>query len=311
MKRLVRFAIILSLICIGIVGVIILINNRFNEAAQAFEQQQTNDNNNEDDNNVNNDNNEEDDQGFEDDNEDEADNQESEENSENQDMNEDALHNDSNIDTIMELVGDEVYNFDAGKVIQVENQDSLFVLANKKNELNSNYEPNDLVVPNVEFSFSGNDQKKQMRAVAADALEKLVEGAQQDGYRLVAVSGFRSYSRQQTIYQGNVDRMGEEEANKVSAKPGQSEHQTGLAMDLSCESIGFSLEEALGELPEGQWLAENAHKYGFIIRYQKNKTDITGYNYEPWHIRYVGEALAKYLYNNDLTLEEFYEEINQ
>lgn len=310
MKRLVRFAIILSLICIGIVGVIILINNRFNEAAQAFEQQQTNDNNNEDDSNVNNDNNEEDDQGFED-NEDETDNQESEENSENQDMNEDALHNDSNIDTIMELVGDEVYNFDAGKVIQVENQDSLFVLANKKNELASNYEPNDLVVPNVEFSFSGNDQKKQMRAVAADALEELVEGAQQDGYRLVAVSGFRSYSRQQTIYQGNVDRMGEEEANKVSAKPGQSEHQTGLAMDLSCESIGFSLEEALGELPEGQWLAENVHKYGFIIRYQKNKTDITGYNYEPWHIRYVGEALAKYLYNNDLTLEEFYEEIDQ
>ncbi|PKM94311.1 MAG: peptidase M15 [Firmicutes bacterium HGW-Firmicutes-1] len=300
MKKLVLITVVLSLICIGIVGIIILINNRLEEAAHAIEIQDTNNNN--DDN--------EDQDIVEDNDDDENQDEESEDNNDNQDINEEELHNDSNIDEIKEFVGEEVYNFDAGQILQVENQDSLHVLVNKKNELDSNYEPNDLVVPEVKFSFDGNDQKKQMRSVAANALEELINGALENDYRLVAVSGYRSYNRQQTIYQGNVDRMGEEAANKVSAKPGQSEHQTGLAMDVSCESIGYSLEESLGDLPEGKWLAKNAHAYGFIIRYPKDKTDITQYNYEPWHVRYVGKALATYLYENDLTLDEFYEQIN-
>jgi hypothetical protein len=89
--------------------------------------------------------------------------------------------------------------------------------------------------------------------------------------------------------------------------PGSSEHQTGLSIDVSSDSVGCALEESFGATADGKWLAKNCHKYGFIIRYPKNKTKITGYSYEPWHIRYVGRKLATYLYKNDLTLEEYYE----
>ncbi|MBC7960961.1 MAG: M15 family metallopeptidase, partial [Vallitaleaceae bacterium] len=130
-----------------------------------------------------------------------------------------------------------------------------------------------------------------------------------EGLNIYAVSGYRSYSKQETIYNGNVSSMGQVEANKVSAIPGQSEHQTGLSMDVSCQSSGFDLVTAFGETEEGQWLAAHAHEYGFIIRYPKDKTEITQYSYEPWHIRYVGVTLATELYEKDITLDQFYEQL--
>lgn len=306
MKKLVIFAVFLSLVCIGVIGVMILINSRINDAVQAQDYNISSniDDDNEEINNENEalDNNEDDNEANDND-----DTDNSEDN--NLDINDSALHNNKSIEEVMDQVGEDVYNFNPNELTLVENPDSLYVLVNKKNELSEDYEPGDLTVPNVEFSFSGDDPKRQMRKVAADALEELINGAKEDGLRLVAVSGYRSYSRQSAIYQGNVNRMGEEAANMVSAKPGQSEHQTGLAMDVSCESIGYSLEDSLGDLPEGQWLEENAHEYGFIIRYQSDKTEITGYSYEPWHVRYVGIELATYLFESDLTLEEFYEQL--
>ena len=89
------------------------------------------------------------------------------------------------------------------------------------------------------------------------------------------------------------------------AYPGQSEHQTGLAMDVSSQSVGFTLEEDFGQAKEGIWLKDNAHKFGFIIRYGKDNTHITGYSYEPWHIRYVGKDVANEIYEKNITLEEF------
>ena len=89
-----------------------------------------------------------------------------------------------------------------------------------------------------------------------------------------------------------------------SAVPGTSEHQTGLAMDITSQSAKFQLETIFGETKEGQWLSENAHKFGFVIRYTKEKESITGYRFEPWHVRYVGNPQATYLYENQLTLEE-------
>lgn len=309
MKKFVIFAVFLSLICIGIIGIMILINSRIKEAAQAedYEIGSNIDDSyqDEDEDDYNNDSNEDDVDDNEDNNEDEI----NEDKDEIIGSNSSALHINKSIEEVIEQVGEDVYNFEQDELAPIQNEESLYVLVNKKNTLSNTYEPSDLTVPNVEFSFEGNDQKKQMRKIAANALEKLVNGASEDGLRLVAVSGYRSYSRQSSIYQGNVNRMGEEAANMVSAKPGQSEHQTGLAMDVSCESIGYSLNDSLGDLPEGKWLAGNAHKYGFIIRYPKNKTDITGYSYEPWHVRYVGEELATYLYENDLTLDEFYEQL--
>jgi D-alanyl-D-alanine carboxypeptidase len=307
MKKLVIFAVFLSLVCIGVIGVMILINSRINDAVQAQDYNISSNivNDDEDDENEAFDNDENEsgnnDANSNDDTDNSGDN--------NLDINDSPLHNNKSIEEVMNQVGEDVYNFNPNEVTLVEKPESLYVLVNKKNALSESYEPEDLTVPDVEFSFSGNDPKRQMRKVAADALEELINGAKEDGLRLVAVSGYRSYSRQSAIYQANVNRMGEEAANMVSAKPGQSEHQTGLAMDVSCESIGYSLDDSLGDLPEGQWLAENAHEYGFIIRYQKDKTEITGYSYEPWHVRYVGIELATYLFESDLTLEEFYEQL--
>ncbi len=200
------------------------------------------------------------------------------------------------------------FNFDQTKTIEIQDQSSIYALINKFNSLSSSYVPSDLVYPDVPFSFSGNDQKRQMRKEAAQALERLFEAAKKDSIELAAVSGYRSFERQQTIYAGNVKRMGETEANKVSAKPGQSEHQSGLAMDVSSQSAGYNLVDSFGETNEGKWLSKNAHLYGFTIRYKKDKTDITKYSYEPWHIRYLGKELAGYLYENNLTLEEFYQQ---
>lgn len=125
------------------------------------------------------------------------------------------------------------------------------------------------------------------------------------GIELAAVSGFRSYERQAAIFANAVQRKGEVEANRVSARPGQSEHQTGLAMDVSSASVGYALVEAFGETVEGKWLAQNAPKYGFIIRYPKGKEHITGYRYEPWHLRYVGVEHAMKISQRGLTLEEY------
>lgn len=213
------------------------------------------------------------------------------------------------IEEIKEAIAARSYNFEDGRVATLEKSDDLLALINKKNDLPADYEPVDLVVPEVLFAFEEFDQKKQMRQEAAAALEKLFEASLLEGLELYAQSGYRSYARQESIYASNVANMGEEEANKVSAKPGQSEHQSGLAMDVTCAAVGFDLVEAFGETPEGQWLKDNAQNYGFIIRYPKEQTDITQYSYEPWHLRYVGKTLAAYLYENDMTLDAFCESL--
>ncbi|MCD7826102.1 MAG: D-alanyl-D-alanine carboxypeptidase family protein [Clostridiaceae bacterium] len=194
------------------------------------------------------------------------------------------------------------------ELIQVEtNPDSYAVLVNRDYLISKDYVPADLVVPNVSFSFYGTYEKSYMRKKAAAALEKLFAGASENGYTLKGVSAYRSYERQTQIYNNNVQTKGEEKANLVSALPGSSEHQTGLAIDVSCNSVSCTLEESFGKTDEGKWLRKNCYRYGFVIRYPKGKEDITGYSYEPWHIRYVGKKLAKYLYKNDLTLEEYYQ----
>ena len=170
------------------------------------------------------------------------------------------------------------------------------LLINKEHPLSANYKPSNLVIPKVTFQTPGNIEKNYMEATAAAALEKMFEAAQADHIRLVAVSGYRSYRRQTTLYNNAVKAYGKNQ--KGTAKPGESEHQSGLAMDLN------SIYQSFANTKEGQWVAKNAHLYGFIIRYPKDKTNITGYIYEPWHVRYVGTELATYCYENNLTLEE-------
>lgn len=189
--------------------------------------------------------------------------------------------------------------------IIVENPDSLLVLVNKNNALPKDYVPQDLTVPNVNFPFQEYDSKKLMRKDAATALEEMFREAKRENINLYAVSGYRSYDRQNEIFASKVIRSGMESAGQFSAKPGESEHQTGLAMDLTSPSVNYGLSQQFGETKEGQWIKKNAHKFGFIIRYQKGKESITGYQFEPWHVRYVGKNAAQVIAEQNLTFEEY------
>ena len=183
---------------------------------------------------------------------------------------------------------------------------SITVFVNKEHTLSKNYIPADMVIPNIYFDLTYHDERTMMRPEAANAIEALFEAAKKAGYNLCGVSGYRSYARQYKIFIDNIVTKGKEHTLKYSAVPGTSEHQTGLAMDISSESLHYGLTTDFATSPEGKWVAENAHLYGFIIRYPEGKADITGYAYEPWHIRYLGKGLANYLYENNLTLEEYY-----
>ena len=180
----------------------------------------------------------------------------------------------------------------------------LLILVNKQNRAPS--VPYTLVKPDVTPTKPSASENIYMRPEAADALEELFEAAKLDGIILYATSGFRSYSTQKAIFERRAAERGEKAANRSVAKPGQSEHQTGLAMDIEGESsLGTGLTNAFGETPEGIWVAENCSRFGFIIRYPKDKTDITGYIYEPWHLRYVGVEDAVRITELGLTLEEY------
>ena len=183
---------------------------------------------------------------------------------------------------------------------------SLTVYVNKEYCLPKDYVPENLVVPNITFDIKGKSERKLMREEAARAIEALFNAALDDGYELFGISGYRSYGRQKEIFLNNIVNKGKKHTLQYSAAPGTSEHQTGLAMDVSAKSIRYRLISAFANCEEGKWLAAHAHEYGFIIRYPKDRSSITGYAYEPWHIRYVGNDLANYLYTNNMTLDEYY-----
>ncbi|MCI5546923.1 MAG: M15 family metallopeptidase [Clostridiales bacterium] len=182
--------------------------------------------------------------------------------------------------------------------------ESYAILVNKTSALPSDYEPSDLTRPDVKYAPGVAESRKQMRPAAARALEELFKAAADDGIELLAISGYRSYWTQNDLYKRRLKETSLEYVSVYVAKPGQSEHQTGLAMDLGC--TGYTdLTERFAETPAYAWLSEHAHEYGFIIRYPKDGTAETGYAYEPWHIRYLGD-LAEDVYESGLTLEAWY-----
>lgn len=185
---------------------------------------------------------------------------------------------------------------------------TITFLVNREYPLPEDYVPENLTTPDVLFPFSDTSiDKAKMTPEAGEALALLFDAAYDEAdLTLYGVSAYRSYARQYTIYATNLAVYGTAHTNRYSAAPGRGEHQTGLAIDISCASEGFALETTFADTPEGIWVAENAHRFGFILRYPKEKEDITGYNYEPWHIRYVGTELAAYLYETGLTLDEYY-----
>lgn len=192
-----------------------------------------------------------------------------------------------------------------GDVIQsnqpVGDNQSILLLVNKENPLSEQYKPDDLVTVNVRFNSSSTAEEKMMRKEAASALEELFAGARKGGIQLYGLNGYRSYDTQKAIYDKACIKNGKSYADKYVAKPGYSEHQTGLAMDVTNRNYSTSFETT----KEGKWLARNCYKYGFILRYPYDKQSVTGYNYEPWHIRYVGKSAAEKIFSENITLEEY------
>ena len=178
-------------------------------------------------------------------------------------------------------------------------------LVNRDFAISSTYEPRDLVMPDVKKTSNS----VKMRKDAAEALEKLFAAAKtEENYTLVAVSGYRSYRTQSNIFARKVNNVGTRAAMLLVAPPGTSEHQLGLAMDIGCQGE-MGLESSFGRTPEGKWVAENCHRFGFIIRYKEEWTDITGYAYESWHLRYVGVEHATRIHELDIPLEYYIEEV--
>lgn len=184
----------------------------------------------------------------------------------------------------------------------------MLFLVNREYLLLEGFVPEDMVKPEV-LSANGSIL---MQREAAQALEKLFEAAKDEaGYQLMAVSGYRSFGQQRSIYSRKVQETGNaKKAQRLVAPPGASEHQLGLAMDVG-RKASQNLNQSFGKSPEGQWLDQNAARFGYIIRYRAEWTEITGYAYEPWHIRYVGVEHATRLQALHIPLESYVDQLYQ
>ena len=177
---------------------------------------------------------------------------------------------------------------------------SIDMLVNKHYKLDEDFVPDDLVEFDQEYC---NDEVQEGNREAVVAFKNMYEAAKKEGLGLVINSSYRSYQDQENICNTFKDLYGEGYVTKYVALPGFSEHQTGLAFD-----IGSTSSKVFAESKEYEWMKENAYKYGFILRFTKSNAYITGFRSEPWHYRYVGKKVAKYIYDNNISLEEYYAE---
>lgn len=182
------------------------------------------------------------------------------------------------------------------------------ILVNKQIALPAGYKPTDLVTANIDFVDTASGERRMLRKEAAQAIEKLMAGAKAAGIDLKGTSAFRSYDYQVQLFNAYVAKDGKEQAMKYSAPPGHSEHQTGLAIDVSSASVGYQLTQSLEQTKEGKWLADNAHTYGFIVRYQRAYEAETGYMFEPWHLRYIGVEHATNVHKTNVPFERYLEQ---
>lgn len=180
------------------------------------------------------------------------------------------------------------------------------LLVNKFLKLPDNYEPDDLEEINKEYFINGNLYVRKLRKEAKEAFEKLSKASIEEGYPVYGQSAYRPYSMQVNLYNNALNTMTKEQADDDTARPGHSEHQTGLTIDVSSNKYGNMLN--FENTDSFQWMQDNAYKYGFILRYTKNETNIHGFMYESWHYRYVGVKVATDMHNNypTLTYDEYY-----
>ncbi len=174
-----------------------------------------------------------------------------------------------------------------------------YIIVNKYNSLDSDYVPSNM--EKIDSSFSKGE--RLMVDYAQEAFEELARSALEEGYNIYAMSTYRSYEYQNSLYNNYVSLDGQDKADTYSARAGFSEHQTGLAADVCNKEQPYTEFENTKEF---NWMQENAYKYGFILRYPKDKVEETGYMYEPWHYRYVGKEIAEYIHQKNITYEEYY-----
>ena len=175
------------------------------------------------------------------------------------------------------------------------------ILANKYYSLGETYEPNDLVDVDIKYYYG---DAKKIRSEAYNAFINMWNAAYQDGIYLIIISGYRSAAHQKEVYDEYQQQKGTKYADSIAARAGYSEHQTGLALDIYSKDC--TSQSKFHESKAYQWLINNSYKFGFILRYPKDKQNITGYNYESWHYRYLGVDLATKVYESNLTFDEYY-----
>ena len=178
-------------------------------------------------------------------------------------------------------------------------KNTIQILVNKHYYLPKDYVPKNLEAISNRYALSG----MKLVSEAKEAYEKMAKDAEKQDLNIVAMSTYRSYNYQVNLYNRYAKQDGKEKADTYSGRPGYSEHQTGLAMDVYNKKEDYTRFEKTEEF---KWMQKHAHEYGFILRYPKGKEKETGYQYESWHYRYVGEEIAKYIYNNNISFEEYY-----
>ena len=210
-------------------------------------------------------------------------------------------NNDEDLDYIIAIVNvkSNYDHYDEDIVISSDTEKQNLLLVNKYTKLNSDYVPENLTNIPLTLSFEGNQTTKEVLS----AFKSMWTAAKKEGLTLIVNSSYRDYQSQEEVWNNYENAYGEEYADSIAARPGFSEHQTGLALDIITYGANKNTFDTTDEF---KWLEKNAHKYGFILRYPKDKEDITGYAYESWHYRYVGKTAASEIKNLNITFDEYY-----
>lgn len=204
----------------------------------------------------------------------------------------------SHIVSIVNVCADKDY-YDKDTVKKTDISKKELMLVNKFNYLDENYAPDDIVKVSMQFAYGDNEIKKEVY----EKFRSMYNDAKKEGLYLIITSSYRDYNFQKELWDSYANQKGDEWADSVSARAGYSEHQTGYTLDIVTYNANMSSFEKTDEF---KWLQDNAYKYGFILRYPKDKEDITGYSYESWHYRYVGKDVATKIKKLGITFDEYY-----
>ena len=208
-------------------------------------------------------------------------------------------NNEESYKDIVSIVNVNTNNEHYTKTKKTEMSKNDLILVNKYNYLEKDYEPDDLINISLQYSYEGN----KIREHVYEAYKEMWHAANKENLTLIVTSSYRSYAKQEQLHKRYSNQKGLEWADSVSARAGYSEHQTGLTLDIVTYN---STMDNFEDTDEFKWLKQNSYKYGFILRYPKDKTYITGYDYESWHYRYVGKEVAKEIHDLGITYDEYY-----